>query len=90
MEVVEKVKILNRLGLHLRAAAQLVTTSSKFKCRVLVRSHDGHVDGKSLINLLTLAASYGSELTIIFQGEDAKAASAAIQQLFQNKFGELE
>ncbi|HUO57172.1 MAG TPA: HPr family phosphocarrier protein [bacterium] len=90
MEVVEKVKILNRLGLHLRAAAQLVKTSSKFKCRVLVRSHDGHVDGKSLINLLTLAASYGSELTIIFQGEDAKAASAAIQQLFQNKFGELE
>ena len=90
MEVVEKVKILNRLGLHLRAAAQLVKATSKFKCRVLVKSHNGHVDGKSLMNLLTLAASYGSELTLVFQGEDAKAASAAIQQLFLSKFGEQE
>ncbi len=90
MEVVQKVKILNKLGLHLRAAAQLVKTTSKFKCRVLVKNHNGHVDGKSLMNLLTLAASYGSELTIIFQGDDASDASKAIQTLFMTNFGEKE
>ena len=90
MEVVHKAKILNKLGLHLRAAAQFVKTVSKFKCRVLVKSHNGHVDGKSLMNLLTLAASYGSELTIICQGEDARDAQAAIQTLFLSKFGEKE
>lgn len=90
MEVVQKVKILNKLGLHLRAAAQLVRTTSKFKCRVLVKNHNGNVDGKSLMNLLTLAASYGSELTIVFQGDDARDASAAIHSLFLSNFGEKE
>jgi phosphocarrier protein len=90
MEVQKKVKILNHLGLHLRAAAQFVKTSSKFKCRILVKSHMGPVDGKSLLNLMTLAASYGSELTIIFQGEDARDACQEIQELFLSKFGEKD
>ena len=90
MEIVQKVKILNKLGLHLRAAAQLVKASSKFKCRVLIKNQDGHVDVKSILNLLALAATYGSELTIVFQGEDARDAQAAIQNLFLNKFGEKE
>ena len=90
MEITEKVKVLNRLGLHLRAAAELVKTSCKFKCRILVKSGNGHVDGKSLINLMTLAAGYGAELTLIFQGEDASAARVAIQHLFLNRFGERE
>ena len=64
--------------------------TSRYKCRVLVKGQNGHVDGKSLMNLLTLAASYGSELTIIFQGEDARDASTAIQNLFLSKFGEKE
>ena len=90
MEITKKVKILNRLGLHLRAAAQLVKTSCKFKCRILVKGPVGEVDGKSLLNLMTLAASYGAELTIIFKGDDAKDASVEIQQLFLTKFGETD
>ena len=90
MEIVQKVKILNKLGLHLRAAAQLVKASSKFKCRVLVKSQNGHVDMKSILNLMALAATYGSELTLVFQGEDARDAQAAIQSLFLSKFGEKE
>jgi phosphocarrier protein HPr len=90
MEITKKVKILNRLGLHLRAAAQFVKTSCKFKCRILVKSHMGPVDGKSLLNLMTLAASYGSELTIVFEGEDARDASTEIQNLFLTKFGEKD
>jgi len=90
MEIVEKLKIVNKLGLHLRAAAELVKITSKYKCRVLVRSHDHHVDGKSLMNLLTLAASYGSELTFVIQGDDAPDALQAIRGLVTNKFGERE
>lgn len=90
MEIEKKVKILNRLGLHLRAAAQLVKASCKFKCRILIRNGRGQVDGKSLINLMTLAATYGSELVIKFEGEDASAASKEIQALFAERFGETE
>ncbi|HEY5038993.1 MAG TPA: HPr family phosphocarrier protein [bacterium] len=90
MEITRKLKIINRLGLHLRAAAELVKTSAKFKCRILVKHGHGHVDGKSLMNLMTLAAGYGAELTLVFEGEDAKDAWTAIQNLFLNKFGEKE
>ena len=90
MEITKKLKIMNRLGLHLRAAAQFVKTTSQFKCRVLVKYGNGHVNGKSIINLMTLAASYGSELTLVFDGEDAKDAQKAIQILFLNKFGEKD
>jgi phosphotransferase system HPr (HPr) family protein len=90
MEIVEKVKLVNKLGLHLRAAAALVKVTSKYKCRILVRKHGQHADGKSLMNLLTLAAAYGSELTFVFEGEDAPAALTAIRGLISNKFGEQE
>ena len=90
MEIVEKVKILNRLGLHLRAAAELVKASCKFKCRILIKGSHGNVDGKSLINLITLAASYGQELTLVFEGEDARAACAEIRKLFLTRFGETD
>ncbi len=88
MEITEKIKIINRLGLHLRAAAELVKTSSKFKCRILIKKDHNHVDCKSLLNLMTLAASYGSELVLIFEGEDAGDARDAIRNLVLNRFGE--
>ena len=90
MEITQKLKIMNRLGFHLRAASEFVKTSCQFKCRVLVKSGNGRVNGKSLLNLITLAASYGSELTVIFEGEDARDAQKAIQTLFLNKFGEKD
>lgn len=90
MTVTKKMKIINRLGLHLRAAAQFVKTTSKFKCRILVKYVNGHVNGKSIINLMTLAAGYGSELTLVFDGVDARDAEKAIQSLFLDKFGEKE
>ncbi len=90
MEITKKMKIINRLGLHLRAAAELVKTTSKYKCRILIKNQHQHTDCKSIINLLTLAASYGSELTIVFDGDDAKDAHKAVQDLFLDKFGEKE
>lgn len=90
MEITEKVKIVNRLGFHLRAAAMFVKTSSKFKCRILVRNQYSNANGKSLLNLMTLAASYGSELTLVFEGEDANDARESLRTLVLNKFGETE
>ncbi len=90
MPITKKVKILNRLGLHLRAAAEFVKTCSKFKCRVLVRNSRGEVNGKSILNLMTLAAAYGTELDLIFEGQDARKALRAVEGLFLSKFGEKE
>ncbi|HXL73218.1 MAG TPA: HPr family phosphocarrier protein [bacterium] len=90
MTLTQKLKILNRLGLHLRAAARLVKTTSPFKCRILIKNGDRHANGKSIINLMTLAAGYGAELTLVFEGEDAMDAGKAIQSLFLDKFGEKE
>ena len=87
MEIVSKVKILNQLGLHLRAAVQLVTASSKFKCRILIRNRHRQADCKSILNLIALAASYGTEVTLTFKGEDAQNAQAVIQNLFLTRFG---
>ena len=90
MEITEKMKIMNKLGLHLRAAAVLAKTSSRFKCEIFLENHLYRVDAKSIITILTLAATYGTELTVAFRGEDAREACSAIQNLFLNKFGEKE
>jgi phosphocarrier protein len=90
MEITEKIKIVNRLGFHLRAAAQFVKASSQFKCRILVRSQYTDANGKSLMNLMALAASYGTELTLIFEGDDASAARDSLKTLILNRFGERE
>jgi phosphocarrier protein HPr len=89
MEITEKFKVLNQLGFHLRAAAKFVSVCSRFKSSILVKNHHHQqADGKSVISLLTLAAVFGSELTITFDGEDAWDARAAVNNLFLNKFGE--
>ena len=86
--VTKKLPIANRLGIHLRPAAQLVNLASKYKCRILVQNQNGNADGKSLMSLLALAATGGSEVTLTVKGRHSKAALTAIQQLFQDKFGE--
>jgi phosphocarrier protein HPr len=90
MEIKEKVRITNRLGLHLRAAAVFARTCSRFNCEILVENHLSRADGKSIIAILTLAGTCGTDLTITFKGTDAREACSAIQNLFLNKFGEKE
>jgi phosphocarrier protein HPr len=90
MEITEKFQVQNKLGLHLRAAAELAKACSKFKCSVQVKNHHHQADGKSVINLLVLSATKGTELTIYIDGEDAWAARNSIQELFDKKFGEKE
>jgi len=90
MKLTEKMSIVNKLGLHLRAAAELVKVANKFKCQVTIHHGVQNVNVKSLMGLMTLAAGRGTELEFAAEGEDAKEALAALRELFANKFGEKE
>lgn len=82
------VTILNPLGLHARAAARFVHAASGFVCRVKVGRGGREVDGKSIMGLLLLAASQGSEITISTDGPDEDAAIAALCALIERGLDE--
>jgi phosphocarrier protein HPr len=84
------VELINRLGLHARAAAKFVHTTSRYSSQVLVRHNDEEVNGKSILGLLLLAAPCGSQLTVTAVGEDEGPALAAIEALITDRFGEGE
>jgi len=83
------IKLVNRLGLHVRAATQLVKTAGQFDCEVFIdREGFEQVNGKSIMSVLTLAAPKGAELTLTTTGNQAQEAMEAITQLIHNRFGE--
>ena len=84
------VRITNRLGLHARAAAKLVTRAGQFKSTIeLAREDTGQTaDGKSILGVLLLAAAKGSKLTIRADGPDEERAAAALAEMVEQKFGE--
>jgi phosphotransferase system HPr (HPr) family protein len=90
MKVTEKLMVTNKLGLHLRAAAELVKVANKFKSQVTIHHGVQNVNAKSLMGLMTLAAAKGTEMEFTAEGEDAKEALAALKQLLSRKFGEKE
>ncbi|MDY0189632.1 MAG: HPr family phosphocarrier protein [Desulfuromonas sp.] len=81
-------EIINRLGLHARAAAQFVQLAGKFSAEVFVEKDDLDVNGKSIMGILMLAAPKGSLIKVRTEGADAEEALAAIGQLINDKFGE--
>ncbi len=81
-------KIVNRLGLHARAAAQLVQTSNRFLSDVTVEKDGDEVNGKSIMGLLMLAAPQGSIIRVRVSGEDAEEAMKVIGTLINDGFGE--
>ena len=78
--------LLNRQGLHGRPAALFIKTLQDFNCRVTVECHGMLVNGRSILGLLGLAAGYGTRLTFVVTGPDAREAMAAIRSLFDNNF----
>ena len=84
------VTIVNRLGLHARAATRLVNCASGFSSEVRVIKGVRAVNGKSIMGVLTLAAAPGTELTIETEGEDEQQALEAICSLIRGRFGESE
>ncbi len=85
-----KVELVNRLGLHARAAAKLVHLTSTFDAEIQVGHDEEEVNGKSILGLLLLAAPCGSTLTIVADGSDEDAAVEAVEQLIKERFGESE
>jgi phosphocarrier protein len=83
-----EVTIANRLGLHARAAAKFVHLASAFTSRVTVSRDGTRVDGKSILGLLTLAASKGTKLHLTVQGDDEAEAAAQLADLIRSRFGE--
>ena len=81
-------EIVNRLGLHARAAAKLVQTAGHFQSRVTVEKDGEEVDAKSILGVLLLAAAQGCRITIRSEGEDEEAALQAILGLIANRFDE--
>lgn len=80
--------IQNRLGLHARAAAQLVRLLEQYQAEVQLVKNGQAVDARSVLSLLTLECPMGTSITVKARGDDASSALAAIVELIQNKFGE--
>lgn len=89
--VEQTVVVTNRLGLHARAAAQLVSTANRFDSNVRIERLDqsATADAKSILSVLMLAASRGTELRLIANGSDENEAIIALTNLFVHGFGEV-
>ncbi|HEX9145020.1 MAG TPA: HPr family phosphocarrier protein [Candidatus Binatia bacterium] len=89
-KIIKKIEIKNKLGVHARAAALLVQTVNKFSAQVTF-SKDGQIaDGRSIMGVLTLAATQGSKVQVEASGEDAEQAVRAIERLVDRRFNESE
>lgn len=84
----QPITIQNKLGLHTRAAAKLVDTAKKFESRIELGFRDRVVDCKSIMGVITLGAQKDNTLDLLVSGADEQEATAAIQKLVDNKFGE--
>jgi phosphocarrier protein len=84
------VTIVNKLGLHARAAAKFVTLASSFASDIRVSRNGQEVNGKSIMGVMMLAASKGSEITLVADGEDESDAIAGLTELIAQRFGEDE
>lgn len=85
------VNVVNHLGLHARAAAQLVRLAARFKSSIVIRREDsgGFANAKSILSVLALAAPYGAVLEIEVDGDDENEALDAITSMFGSGFGEI-
>lgn len=86
----ETITIVNKLGLHARAAAKLVNTASRFRSDVRLRADSREANAKSIMGVMMLAASKGTELTLETDGPDEDEAFDTVKDLIADKFGEGE
>lgn len=89
-KLIKKFEIKNKLGLHARAAALMVQTVNKFAAQVTVSKDGQTADGRSIMGVLTLAATQGSKIQVEASGEDAERAIKAIEKLVESRFNENE
>ncbi|QKT02919.1 HPr family phosphocarrier protein [Ectothiorhodospiraceae bacterium 2226] len=85
-----RVEVVNKLGLHARAAAKFVTLASRFQSEVQLGRGDKVVNGKSIMGVMMLAAGRGTELELIISGTDERQAAQELEALISDRFGEQE
>jgi phosphocarrier protein HPr len=86
----KKIKIINRLGLHARAAACFVKLASSFNSDIFLVYGQQHVNGKSIMGIMMLAAPHGTDIVLEISGEDETEALEILVNLISNRFGEDE
>ena len=86
--VEKEVVIKNRAGIHARPASLLVQTASRFNSQVFLEKDGERINGKSIMGIITLGATYNSPIKIIADGKDEQEAVSAIVRLFETKFEE--
>jgi phosphocarrier protein HPr len=82
------VRIKNRAGIHARPAALLVQTANRFDSQIFLEKDGEKVNGKSIMGIITLAATYGAEIRLMAEGPDEEEAIGVLRRLFDNKFEE--
>ena len=86
----QNITIINKLGLHARAASKLVNCASQFESEVFIGRHGNRVNAKSIMGVMMLAASKGVELELEVDGNDEQFCQQAVVGLINNRFGEDE
>lgn len=86
----KKLTLINKLGLHARASAKFVSTAAKFQSHIDVTKDSQTINGKSIMGVMMLAASKGSELTLQIDGPDETQMEEALTILINNRFYEEE
>ena len=86
----QQITIINKLGLHARAASKLVNLASQFSSSVQLNHRGTQVNAKSIMGVMMLAASKGTELEIEVDGEDEQACLLSLSELINNRFDEPE
>jgi phosphotransferase system HPr (HPr) family protein len=90
MSVSKKLEIINKLGMHARAAAQFVQLASNFSSHIEIEKDKRRVNGKSIMGVMMLAASKGSEVTLYANGDDEDESLNKLEELINNRFNEDE
>ncbi|SBT18609.1 HPr-like protein Crh [Marinomonas gallaica] len=86
----QSVEIINKLGLHARAAGKLVETTTRFNSDITIEKEGRNVDGKSIMAMMMLAAAKGTTINVKINGDDEDAAMEAVVALINDRFGEGE
>ena len=90
MSISKNIEIINKLGLHARAAAQLVQLASSFSSHIEIEKDARRVNGKSIMGVMMLAAGKGSEITLYADGADEQESMDKLEELINNRFNEDE
>ena len=90
MSISKNIEIINKLGMHARAAAQFVQLASSFASHIEIEKDNRRVNGKSIMGVMMLAASKGSKVTLYASGEDEEESMNKLEDLINNRFDEDE